>query len=280
MAGDWIKMRVALPEDPAVIGIAEATGLDEFGVVGRLHRVWSWADQQSRDGNAACVTEKWLDRYVVRDGFAKAMIAAGWLLVTPGGVSFPNFDRHNGKSAKNRALTQDRQVTHRSRKRNAESVTKSLPEKRREEIEPREELRSSPEGGDGGVCDLTPTNPTPSETSTGPAWRAYGLAYMRRYQAMPKRNARVNSQMAKFVRLVGEGEAPGIVEFYLGHSDARYVREGHSVGMLVAHAEKLHTEWSTGRKVTLTSAGQADRVQATGEVFGRLIQEAHERENS
>lgn len=34
MAGDWIKMRVDLRDDPDVIGIAAATGLDEDTVVG------------------------------------------------------------------------------------------------------------------------------------------------------------------------------------------------------------------------------------------------------
>lgn len=85
--------------------------------------------------------------------------------------------------------------------------------------------------------------------------------------------------MAKFVKLVGAAEAPGIVEFYLRHNDARYVREAHSVGMLVAHAEKLHTEWVTGNRVTVTAAQQGDKLQATGDTFRKLIQEAHEPQN-
>ena len=42
MAGDWIKMRRELAMDPDVVEIAAKSGLDEFGVVGRLHAVWSW----------------------------------------------------------------------------------------------------------------------------------------------------------------------------------------------------------------------------------------------
>jgi uncharacterized phage protein (TIGR02220 family) len=129
MAGDWIKMRVALKDDPSVIQIACATGLDEYAVVGRLHSVWSWADAHTADGNADSVTEKWLDRYVQVEGFAAAMREAGWLEVTPTGLNIPSFDRHNGKSAKKRALTKDRV----DKNRNAGSVTEALPEKRREE---------------------------------------------------------------------------------------------------------------------------------------------------
>lgn len=143
MAGDWIKMRIDLAEDPAVIGMAEALGLDEFAVVGRLHVLWGWADSQSRDGHARGVTEKWIDRKVQRDGFAAAMAAAGWLLLRDGGIEFPNFDRHNGETAKQRGLATNRKkksrekvtqnVTHASRHERDETVTRE--EKRREEIE-------------------------------------------------------------------------------------------------------------------------------------------------
>jgi hypothetical protein len=142
MAGDWIKMRIDLAEDPAVIGMAETLGLDEFAVVGRLHVLWGWADSQSRDGHARGVTEKWIDRKVQRDGFAEAMVAAGWLLLRDGGIKFPNFDRHNGETAKQRGLATIRkkksranvtqEVTDVSRSERDESGTRE--EKRREEL--------------------------------------------------------------------------------------------------------------------------------------------------
>jgi hypothetical protein len=133
MAGDWIKMRKDLREDPAVILISDSVGLDEDAVVGKLHRIWCWADSQLRDGNAHSVTQSWLDRFIGVTGFAQAMQRAGWLVVSDDGLSFPNFDRHNGQTAKARALTSSRVRQHRLRKCNAPSVTESLPEKRREE---------------------------------------------------------------------------------------------------------------------------------------------------
>jgi hypothetical protein len=129
MAGDWIKMRVDLATDPAVIGMAFALECEEDLIVGKLHKLWSWANQQTADGNAPSVTKKWIDRYVCVTNFASALEDAGWLVVTGAGVQIPKFDRHNGKSGKQRALTARRVA----RKRNAPSVTKSLPEKRREE---------------------------------------------------------------------------------------------------------------------------------------------------
>ena len=118
MAIDWIKMRVNLIDDPAVLVIANATGIDEFGVIGRLHKLWSWADQQTTDGNAPGVTNvaarAWLDRYLSCTGFADALVAVGWLEIDETGMRLPNFDRHNGQSGKQRAVTAKRVRNHRS----------------------------------------------------------------------------------------------------------------------------------------------------------------------
>lgn len=129
MAGDWMKVEVALPDKPEVWQIAEALNLDPDAVVGKLIRIWRWFDQQSRDGNAPSVTKKLLDRDVGVTGFMDAMEKAGWLECSGDSISVPNFDIHNSKSAKNRALTQKRVKRHR----NDDSVTSALPEKRREE---------------------------------------------------------------------------------------------------------------------------------------------------
>lgn len=37
-------------------------------------------------------------------GFADALIQVGWLVENDGGLSLPNFERHNGKSSKNGRL--------------------------------------------------------------------------------------------------------------------------------------------------------------------------------
>ena len=130
MAGDWIKMRHDLADDPAVISLAETTAcVDEQHVIGVLHKLWSWADRQTTDGYAAGVTTIWLGRYLGIDGFIKGLVRVGWLKCNTRGITIPKFDAHNTKSAKNRALASQRM----SRKRHADSVTKSPPEKRRTE---------------------------------------------------------------------------------------------------------------------------------------------------
>jgi hypothetical protein len=100
MAGDWIPMRVDLLDDPAVIAIAAAVGLDEYAVAGRLLKLWSWANRHLKDGHA-CVPDKWVDDYLDTAGFAAAMLDAGWLRTrSGGGLEFTSFDRWNSNGAK------------------------------------------------------------------------------------------------------------------------------------------------------------------------------------
>jgi hypothetical protein len=129
MAFDWIKMRSNIDHDWRVLRMAEILGLPELHIVGCLWKVWSWADQNTVDGNAICVTDVTLERYTGVTGFAYAMREVGWLKGENGALCLPNFTEHNGQTAKKRAQTQVRVAKHR----NAESVTKALPEKRREE---------------------------------------------------------------------------------------------------------------------------------------------------
>lgn len=91
-------------------------------------------------------------------------------------------------------------------------------------------------------------------------WEAYSAAYERRYGVKPVRNARVNSQLGRFVSLVPLGEAPFIAAFFVEHNGALYVKAAHPVGLLLADAEKLRTEWATNRRV---NGSQAHRNEAT-----------------
>jgi hypothetical protein len=141
MAGNWIKFDTSTSDKPEVWAIAESLGIDPDAVVGKLLRVWAWFDDQTEKGNAPIVTRALLDRKVGVTGFVTAMVQAGWMVETDGLLTLPNFDRHNGQTAKNRVLTAKRVATHKkgnadgNAKGNAAIVTRALPkeEKRREE---------------------------------------------------------------------------------------------------------------------------------------------------
>ncbi len=142
-------MRVDLTDDPSVIAMAGTLAMDEYAVVGRLHRLWVWANRHLSSGDAPGVTEPWIDRYVSTPGFAAAMLAAGWLRSRSGGVEFPNFERWNSQGAKRRILTAQRMKSHRDAKSDAPSVTPASPEKRREEKREREPPNPPKPGGKG-----------------------------------------------------------------------------------------------------------------------------------
>lgn len=137
MAGDWIKMTSELHEKPEVVNMAIILNLHELDIVGRLFRIWSWADQQTLNGNGISVTALYLDRLACTQGFADALRKVGWLEGRDNALTFPHFERHNGQTAKDRALTAKRVSLSRAKKCNGQSVTsvtvKALPEKRREE---------------------------------------------------------------------------------------------------------------------------------------------------
>jgi hypothetical protein len=134
MAGDWIKVDCTTPDKPEVVAMATFLKIDQDAVVGKCIRLWVWANQQSVDGNALNVTDSFIDRLTYCPGFSLALRHVGWLDGRDSRLSIPNFDRHNGQPAKTRALTKDRVgKTRNASECNAETVTKPLPEKRREE---------------------------------------------------------------------------------------------------------------------------------------------------
>ena len=139
MAGDWIKLEHSTPDKPEIVRMAQLLEMDQDAVCGKCLRVWIWADQQTVDGNALSVTDAFLDRLTFCPGFAVALRKVGWLSGREGHLTVPNFDRHNGQTAKKRALSKDR--TQKSR--NAPSVTDALPEKRREEKSIKKKTTSS-----------------------------------------------------------------------------------------------------------------------------------------
>lgn len=113
------------------------------------------------------------------------------------------------------------------------------------------------------------TTPITSET-----WNAYSIAYKNRYGVDPVRNATVSSQLSQFVKRIGIDESPHVAAYFVHHNNQFYVAKMHTVGLLLADAEKLRTEWVTNRTITSTQARQIDKTQTRFNVFDKLIEEA------
>ena len=165
MAGDWIKFETSTSDKPEVWAMAQSLGIDADAVVGKLLRVWAWFDQQTQEGNATgngasvttSVTKALLDRRVGVSGFCDSMILSGWMNDDGQSLTLPNFDRHNGKTAKTRAMTAKRVATHKA-KSNASSVTSSVSGALPREEKNREENK---------VTKVTSV-PSPAKADSGP----------------------------------------------------------------------------------------------------------------
>jgi hypothetical protein len=92
-------------------------------------------------------------------------------------------------------------------------------------------------------------------------WEAYSFAYRKRYGVEPVSNEKVRSQIKQLCKRLPVTDAPLVAEFFVTHNDAFYVKTMHPVGMLLKDAEKLHTEWSTGKRMLGSQAREVERMQ-------------------
>lgn len=168
-----------------------------------------------------------------------------------------------------------------------EGATKAPASQEQEQAQEQAQAKSTEQGQAQATVRQASSKPAaPKKQAANPkdkapsalVWEAYEAAYAMRYGHAPTRNAKVNGQLAQFVARVPAEEAPVIAAFYVGMNTAFYLRKCHAVDCLLAYAEAIRTQWLAGSVVTSTQAQQADRSQANGSVFDRLINEAEKRE--
>lgn len=144
MAGDWIKWSKGLGRKPEVMQIAVRLKLSRHAVAGLLMEVWEWADDNVLIDESASgfdpdncpgsvrlgdESKQLFDATFAVSGLADALAAVNWIEVRSGSLTFPNFARHNGKSAKARALDTARKRAERGKP--APNLSGSQPDKNR-----------------------------------------------------------------------------------------------------------------------------------------------------
>lgn len=155
MAGDWIKMRGNLWDDPRVSRLCDLTDQGEAAIVGGLYWLWATADQHSQDGSMPGLSLRQIDRKTGIQGFGQALCDVGWISESADGIVIERFEEHNGASAKSRAMTAKRVANHKERTANDEvtvaplaeshdTVSSALPRER-------EEKSNSVPNGTGGT---------------------------------------------------------------------------------------------------------------------------------
>lgn len=148
-------------------------------------------------------------------------------------------------------------------------------------------LSGIPESGDQNAKENTKESARGVRKRTSPSlpkptvatWEAYRLAYMAAYHDRtgasiePVRNATVNGQLGRLVERLGAEEAPLVAAWYVGHRNAYYVQQGHSIGALLHDAEKLRTEWKAGVRLHARDVREIDRLSADGQMWADLAAE-------
>jgi uncharacterized phage protein (TIGR02220 family) len=168
MAGEWIKVEKATPDKPEVLRMARELCIDRDAVFGKLMLIWMWFDANSVDGVVDGAVDADVDALVRMTGFASVMRSVGWLFDKPDedadptihstyipGLALPNFDRHNGETAKKRALRNDRQAKWRSKSvdvyvdtnvdTTSSTKASTREEKRREEVKAKNNVGQKPD---------------------------------------------------------------------------------------------------------------------------------------
>jgi len=160
MAGEWIKMRTNLWDDPRVSSLCDLTDQPEAMVVGGLYWLWAMADEHSEDGFLPGMTLRAIDRKTGVAGLGDALVQIGWVSASEDGVRVINFDEHNGASAKRRCMEAKRKAS--GRKESASDAdTNGTPSVAREEKskEPNPNPPVSPRGVDTATGSKSESRP-------------------------------------------------------------------------------------------------------------------------
>jgi hypothetical protein len=108
MAEVWIKWGKGLSRRREISVLARKLNISRREAACACMEMWEWADQETTDGHIRGATRDDIDLLLGLPGFGSALESdeVGWLRSTERGITFPRWERHNGKTAKLRALEQ------------------------------------------------------------------------------------------------------------------------------------------------------------------------------
>lgn len=226
MALDFLILRLATVRNRKVLIVARHLKCSAAEALGLVVTVWAWAHSQTHDGTLPGSTLADIDDAAGRKGVAEAMKleSVGWLVEVEGGLVLPEWSRHNGQTAKARAMAALRVERHRSC--NAKSlqdrysgnekslqnqkctVTKALPPKQvlEQVLEP-----SSSKHGSGNAA--PPETPTAAAESGGESTDCQGILTSLRLNRKRVFDARAVVQIAANVRCTPERVRWAVREF-------------------------------------------------------------------
>lgn len=196
-------------------------------VVGHLVNLWTWVDQNTENG-AIVGTPEMLDE-LTKSGFANALENVGWLQINGNEMQLPNFDKHNGQTAKTRAQVNRRVAKHRKKPiSNEKGVTKALPDKIR--IDKNKENNNYQ-----GVVDLWNLHCTPKVTKLTPKRKTLIRTLLQNYDL---------SEIERVFKLVPT------IPFLRGENDSGWRADFEYTTKLDKFTKIAEGGWATPQKTT------------------------------
>lgn len=114
------------------------------------------------------------------------------------------------------------------------------------------------------AIEIMVAKPKKGETTEGSrVWAAYEQAMLARHGIQPKRNKTTNNQAKQLVERLGVDDAIAVVQFYVAHNNAYYVRNVHPFGICLKDAEALFGQMEKGETLTQRAAQKLETGSAT-----------------
>jgi hypothetical protein len=109
----WIKVETHTPEKPEVDRAMVLCRCSRAVAFLAFFKFYAWADRTTEDGWVPFLTPAVADNRSGLRGFGRALADVGWVTYESNGGRISHWERHNGKSAKKRAMTAERVMKHR-----------------------------------------------------------------------------------------------------------------------------------------------------------------------
>ena len=168
MAGEWFQVDCNIDSKPEVLEIADRVDCDIEVVVGRVVRLWAWAQLNCTDGEAR-VSMRTLCRIAGGDAaFWTAVRDSGWLVLEDQAIVIPRWDERFSQAAKARRLHARRSADSESRRSSAGDPGAQAPGHPAPQRRRGEEMR-------GEVPPHPPREASPVSTADG--WRILRAAW-------------------------------------------------------------------------------------------------------
>ena len=291
MAGDWIKMRTNLHECPQVVRIASALNADSRPhrqrVVGALHATWSLFGDHSEDGLLPGYTAETLDSLIEWPGWAVALESVGWLRITPDGLVVPDFDEHNGNSAKRRAMDSTRKRRVRILSACDADTLRTREEKRREEKREKKNP-PTPRGGGRAGSEAQPTMSASLKAGECPDLGTPALLeavgrWERELEADPRFRLPRGPQARRWLNLMARWQSEGVTAADLVWAVEKATEGGHQGcwGKLVDPRELPRAAGQNGRPSRENEADrkkreriEANKRQIAAQIAAQIAEES------